>query len=107
MKRSPLVPREQLDRAAPLIRVAAHPIRLRILDFLRHGPACVGEIAEAAECGQAVTSQHLGVLRQHGVLAASRDGQRVYYRLVRIELLGLLDCIQNHCRVVDGEGEDR
>lgn len=99
MKSPLLVPLEQLVRAAPLIRVAAHPVRLRILDFLRRGEDCVGNIASAAECEQAVTSQHLATLRQHGILASRRDGQRVYYRLVLTEMLGLLDCIQSHCSI--------
>ena len=99
MSNPPLVPREQLERAAPLIRVTAHPLRLRIIDYLRHGEDNVGNIAEVAGCEQAVTSQHLATLRQHGILAARREGQRVYYRLVRVEMLGLLDCIHSHCEI--------
>jgi DNA-binding transcriptional ArsR family regulator len=99
MERPTLVPQDQLDRAAPLIRVTAHPLRLRIIDHLRSGEDFVGNIAEVACAEQAVTSQHLATLRQHGILAARRDGQRVYYRLVRAELLGLLDCIQDHCEI--------
>ena len=102
MTRSELVDLEQLEAAAPLIRVAAHPIRLRIIDFLSAGEACVGDIAQAAEAPQAITSQHLATLRQAGVLAATRQGQRVYYRLVRVELIKLLDCIRDHCRLMEG-----
>ena len=87
----------QLFRAAPLIRVCAHPIRLRIIDFLRHQEYCVGDITNAAGCIQAVASQHLATLRQHGILSARREGQRVYYSLLRTEMLGLIDCIQSHC----------
>jgi ArsR family transcriptional regulator len=87
---------EQLFHAAPLIRVCAHPIRLRIIDFLRHQEYCVGDITNAAGCIQAVASQHLATLRQHGILSSRRQGQRVYYRLLRTEMLGLIDCIQGH-----------
>ena len=90
---------DQLDHAAPMIRVCAHPIRLRIIEFLRHEEKCVGEITRAAECIQAVASQHLATLRQHGILLARREGQRVYYKLVRREMLGLIDCIQAHCEL--------
>ncbi|HIA03772.1 MAG TPA: transcriptional regulator [Myxococcales bacterium] len=94
---------EQLFRAAPLIRVCAHPIRLRIIDFLRHQEYCVGDITNAAGCIQAVASQHLATLRQHGILSARRQGQRVYYSLLRTEMLGLIDCIRSHCDT-SGEG---
>ncbi|MBT3340262.1 MAG: helix-turn-helix transcriptional regulator [Planctomycetes bacterium] len=96
----PLVPLEMLAVAAPLIRVAAHPVRLRIIDYLLHnGEACVGDIAKMAETEQAVTSQHLATLRQHQVLAARREGQRVIYSLIVPELEFLLDCISSHCRI--------
>lgn len=94
-----MVDLSQLELAAPLIRVASHPLRLRIIDFLSHEPACVGEIAEAADASQAITSQHLATLRQAGILASERQGQRVYYRLVRVELVKLLECIRDHCRL--------
>ncbi len=99
MEQRPLLPRDQVERAAPLIRVAAHPLRLRILDLLRYGEETVGRIAEKVGCSQAVASQHLATLRQHGIVAARRDGQRVYYRVLRLELLALLDCIHSHCRL--------
>lgn len=95
---------DQLELAAPLIRVAAHPLRLRIIDFLRQGDACVGDIADVCQASQAVTSQHLSTLRSAGVLAAERQGQRVYYKLVRVELVRLLDCIREHCRLHEEEG---
>lgn len=96
-----LLPMENLVRAAPVLRVAAHPIRLRILDLLRDGPMRVGDIAKGAGCPQAVASQHLAILRQHRILASDRKGQCVFYRLVRPELLSLLECIGEHCRLGD------
>jgi DNA-binding transcriptional ArsR family regulator len=99
MKNHDLLPLSRLESAAPIIRVAAHPIRLRIIDFLQQGEACVGDISAAAETPQAITSQHLGTLRQHAILTCRRDGQRMYYRLVRLELTHLLACIRDHCRI--------
>ena len=103
MARPELLGLQQLELAAPLIRIAAHPIRLRIIDLLSHGEACVGDIAVAAEVPQAIASQHLATLRQAGILSSTRDGQRVYYRLVRVELVKLLDCIRDHCQLHQSE----
>ncbi len=101
METRPLLPMDYLVRAAPIIRVAAHPIRLRILDLLREDEMKVGDIAKAAGCPQAVASQHLSILKQHRILASERKGQCVFYRLVRPELLSLLECIGQHCRLGD------
>lgn len=99
MARPELLDLKQLELAAPLIRIAAHPIRLRIIELLSRGEACVGDIAQAAEVPQAIASQHLATLRQASILSGRRDGQRVYYRLVRVELVKLLDCIRDHCQL--------
>lgn len=99
MSGSGLLDLKQLELAAPLIRIAAHPIRLRIIDFLSRSDACVGDIADASEVPQAIASQHLATLRQASILSCRRDGQRVYYRLERLELIKLLDCIRDHCRL--------
>ncbi|MDP6941426.1 MAG: metalloregulator ArsR/SmtB family transcription factor [Planctomycetota bacterium] len=99
MEHANLLPYDHLVRAAPMIRICAHPVRLRIIDFLRSGEQCVGDISSASDSPQAVTSQHLSTLRQNGILSANRKGQKVFYTLVRTEVLGLLDCIQNHCRM--------
>lgn len=105
MSELPLLGLAQLELAAPLIRVAAHPIRLRVIDFLSRGSASVGEIAATAEVSQAVASQHLATLRQAGILRAERDGQRVYYHLERVELIKLLDCIRDHCQIDAGQAQ--
>ena len=95
---SKLIPRDQLELVAPLIRAAAHPVRLRILDYLQAGEATVGEIVDATGCPQATTSQHLAVLRREGILSTWREGRNVLYQIERPEILSLLDCIRDHCK---------
>jgi len=99
-EKSELIDRETLERVAPMIRVAAHPLRLRILDFLDHArePQSVGDIV--AVCGddvsQAVISQQLRLLKDQGVLSAERDGTRIYYAIADRSILHLLECIRQH-----------
>ena len=95
MLKNKLLPLKQLESAGPVLKIAAHPIRLRIIDFLQHGEACVGDISKASETPQAITSQHLATLRQNGILVSRRDGHHVFYRLVRLEFIHLLDCIRD------------
>lgn len=87
-----------LERVAPVIRNVAHPLRLRILDYLRYeeAPRTVSEIMEVTGSGQAVVSQHLRVLRDQGVVAARREGNFVLYELADENMVLLLDCIRQH-----------
>ncbi len=89
---------ETLERVAPIIRNAAHPTRLRILDYLRQqGQSCsVTEITAAAGIGQALVSQQLRILKDQGVLAARREGNYVFYEIADRSVLLLLDCIRQH-----------
>jgi DNA-binding transcriptional ArsR family regulator len=94
-----LIDLETLERVAPILRNVAHPLRLRILDYLeREGaPRNVTEITEAAgEVGQAVVSQQLRILKDQGVLSARREGNYVRYDIADRSVLLLLDCIRVH-----------
>ena len=93
-----LIEMETLERVAPIIRNAAHPTRLRILDFLRQQdrPCTVTEITEAAGIGQALVSQQLRILKDQNVLTARREGNYVLYTIADRSVLLLLDCIRQH-----------
>ena len=93
-----LVDMETLERVAPIIRTAAHPIRLRILDFLRQrgGPCTVTDIIDATGATQAIVSQQLRILKDQSVLSAKRDGNYVLYDIADRSVLFLLECIRQH-----------
>ena len=59
----------------------AHPKRVLILDVLKNGEKTVNELAAMTRIPQANLSQHLGMLRQLGILQTRRDGSSVYYQI--------------------------
>ena len=67
---------------AELLRLLGHPVRLRILRGLLHSAACVKDIWHCMDMPQATVSQHLAVLRAHGVIRGEREGTTVTYRVV-------------------------
>jgi DNA-binding transcriptional ArsR family regulator len=72
--------REKLYRSeSDLCRVLTHPVRLRILDRLRHGEKSAGELCEGVGSTKANVSAHLATLRKAGVVSVRRDGQRLFY----------------------------
>ncbi len=93
-----LIDMETLERVAPVIRNAAHPLRLRILDYLEHEgePRTVTEIMEASGASQAIVSQQLRILKDQGILSARRDGNYVRYGIANPSVLHLLNCIRTH-----------
>lgn len=68
-----------MDLAADLLKVLGHPLRLKIVEFLRPGERCVCEIVPAVGAEQSVVSKHLALLRHVGVVACRKEGPRVIY----------------------------
>ena len=94
METTALIEMEILKEVAPTLKAVAHPLRLRILDFLKDGERTVMEIAEALDKPQALTSHQLAILRNCRVLSARREGTNVYYSVRKRSVLVLLDCIR-------------
>lgn len=79
---------------ARLCKAIADPKRLLIITELRDGPMTVGELAESLELSQSNTSQHLAVLRERGVVIASKEAQSVYYELASKKVLKAIDLLR-------------
>jgi DNA-binding transcriptional ArsR family regulator len=79
--------------AASKLKVMGHPVRLHILDMLRHGEICVCHIETALGKRQAYISQHLMTLRDAGLVSARKDGLQVYYRLSDDLVVDILNLI--------------
>ncbi len=71
----------ELRIKAKLFRGFGDPSRLSILDTLRNGPLTVGEIVEATGLSQSNASNHLGCLRDCGLVVAEQNGRYVTYHL--------------------------
>ena len=82
------------ETEARLLALLAHPIRLQIVELLRHGEVCVCDMQAALGQRQAYVSQHLMALREAGLVACRKDGLRVYYQLSDPRILGVLDQVQ-------------
>ena len=62
------------------LKAVADPGRRRILRLVRDGELSAGEIASHFEVTRPAISQHLGVLREAGLVTERRDGTRRLYR---------------------------
>jgi DNA-binding transcriptional ArsR family regulator len=87
---APLLPADLLN----FLKSLASESRLNIvLLFLDGQERTVNQIAEAIGLGQPATSEHLGVLRQAGVLLSRKEGKEVYFRPDRARVLETLDAL--------------
>jgi DNA-binding transcriptional ArsR family regulator len=59
----------------------AHPVRRRILQLLRRRPMTAGELAGHFDLAKPTLSGHFAVLKEAGLIAASRQGTSLTYHL--------------------------
>lgn len=73
--------RELCRKVARRLHLLSHPARLRIVDELRRGEACVSDLQAVLGRPQPYVSQQLCVLRQAGIVKCRKEGRFLYYRL--------------------------
>lgn len=64
-----------------MLSALGDPIRLRVLDELVSGERCVCKLQQDIDISPNLLSYHLRVLREAGLVEASRRGRWVDYRL--------------------------
>ncbi|HUU84415.1 MAG TPA: metalloregulator ArsR/SmtB family transcription factor [Phycisphaerae bacterium] len=90
------IPIEALERTAAMLRVLAHPQRLRIVELLSEKRLTVGELAAAIGIPPNACSQHLNLMKARGLLASVRDGKSIFYTVDSPNALTVIDCVRKH-----------
>lgn len=90
MRRTSMTPKT-IDLVAERFRALGEPARLAILQALRHGERCVGELEADTGLNQANLSRHLQVLSSAGMVRRRKDGLFAYYGLADANVLRLCE----------------
>lgn len=87
------IPDPLVDLLANRLRAIGDPTRIRMLDRLRHGPASVQELVDAAGTSQQNVSKHMTRLMEPRFVARERNGNEHRYRLIDPSPLQVLDVL--------------
>lgn len=87
---------DDLEACAQVLRVLAHPHRLKFVELLMDGKLSVGELADEVELAPSAVSQHLNHMRAHGILGVEREGRTAYYRVENPNAVNVIRCIRKH-----------
>ena len=73
---------EKLQLSSEILRALAHPLRLKILEFIDQNETInVNKIYNTLKLEQSITSQHLRILRLAGLVITQRDGKFIHYSI--------------------------
>jgi len=82
-----------LTEKSELLKVIAHPVRLCLLNCLMESSCNVTTLVHLMEIPQSTVSQHLAKLRTAGIIAGTRNGLEVTYRVVNTDVIKIIELI--------------
>ncbi len=87
-----------------VVKAMAHTTRMFIVDELaRAGQRCVCELTAMIGDDISTVSKHLSVLKNAGIIADTRRGNQVFYRLRVPCIVDFFRCVES---VVEGKAEE-
>lgn len=65
----------------PVFAALSHPVRSRVVSILLDGERTAGALALQFEISRSAVSEHLGILRQAGLVDERKSGRERFYSL--------------------------
>jgi len=86
--------RRIFELQARLCQVLASPKRLEILYTLKGSEMTAGDLAKAVDVTMPNLSQHLSLMKQHGLVESRKEGLNMYYRVASDQILDTLASVR-------------
>jgi DNA-binding transcriptional ArsR family regulator len=84
---------EILEKASNMLKAMAHPVRIGIVSLLDDGKKHT-----VTDIHNKLGIEHLGILKDRGVLLSRREGKNTWYFLKHQNLRNILRSISDCCR---------
>lgn len=93
-----------------VFRALADPTRRRVLALLRERPMSAGELADRFDVSKPTMSAHFAVLREAGLIDATKQGKTIIYRLrmsvLEEALMGLAQTVGLELKAASGGAKE-
>jgi ArsR family transcriptional regulator len=85
------------DLQCEILKALGHPIRLKIVvGLLNSKEHCnVNEMALKLNIPQSTTSQHLGILRNRGIIAPKKTGVETCYEVINPKVREIIEILKD------------
>lgn len=82
-----------MELIAQRFRVLAEPMRIKLLDTLRDGPATVSELTGVLGSSQQNVSKHLAILHAAGIVSREKVGTSARYAIADESVFALCELV--------------
>ncbi len=83
------------EKESQILKGLAHPMRLRIVEMLLDDECCVTDVTNLLGLPQSTVSQHIGVLKNCGILYPVKYGTKTCYKVTNQKVAGLVSVLLN------------
>jgi len=83
------------EKNSELLKTLGHPIRLQMVEGLMSNECNVNKIMNVLKIPQSTASQHLGKLKDRGVLIARKEGVRTCYKVVDQKAIDIIKILRS------------
>jgi len=84
----------EYEKNSQLLKALGHPVRLKIVENLMHDECNVTEVMEILGIPQATVSQHLGILKNRGIVVSRKEGVRTCYSVVEKKVRDIIEILK-------------
>jgi len=89
--------KDKAKKVAELLKMLANENRLMILCALIEAPQSVSRLAEKVpNITQSALSQHLAILKAHGIVDYTKSGQNMIYSIADKRVEAVIDVLREH-----------
>ena len=85
-----------IQNAARVLRVIAHPDRLRLVEALEGSSKSVKELTKELKLSQVCVSKHLSLLKKQGIVRSEAVSNFRHYSITYRNVINVLNCLRSH-----------
>jgi len=86
--------KSELEKLSEIFKALSHPIRLQIVMGLIQKYECnVSTMVEKLGVPQPTVSQHLNILKSHGVIEGFRNGNQICYKVTNEQVKKIFETL--------------
>ena len=67
------------DKESQVLKALSNPLRLKMVSLLMNDECCVTDVTNALGISQSTSSQHLGILKNSGIVYPKKYGTKTCY----------------------------
>jgi DNA-binding transcriptional ArsR family regulator len=91
---------EEIENYADILKALGHPTRLSIVNGLCNHGCNVTHIVDTLDIPQATISQHLSILRSHGIIKGQKKGLEVCYKVVNQKVQQIINILEIESNII-------